>query len=285
MKLLGIGLSGLVGSRVGELLLKDFQIQFESLETGLDITNKAQIETLIATSDASWVLHFAAYTNVDGAEIDKNKGKDSVAWKVNAAATETIASACLKSKKKLLYVSTDYVFDGQKTEYSETDEPNPQGWYGITKYEGEKQVGHLGDLGLIIRIANPYRRDNFIKPDFVRKIMSELSLGHEIKSPKDQIFVPTFIDDIASATKLLIQKNEKGIYHVVGGQSLTPFIASLSIAKRFGFNLKLVNPTTFVEYFSGRAHRPFHAALLNGKITKLGINMVGFNEGLNLVSN
>lgn len=283
MNILGTGLSGLVGSRVIKLLSPYFHFENLSLETGVDVTKKDVVYRYIEASDAPWMFHFAAKTDVDGAEKEKSEKEQSATWVVNVEATRSIAHACRKTGKRLLYISTDFVFDGKKNMYTEEDIPNPQSWYAITKYEGERLVTSLGDYGLIVRIANPYRVEKFTKPDFVHKIIERLTTHQEVVAVQDQIFVPTFIDDIAQALNVLVHKNASGVYHVVGSQAISPFAAAQKIASVFGFPLSLVTPTTFVEYFAGRAPRPFHAHLKNDKISKLGVVMHSFDEGLALV--
>lgn len=284
MKILGTGLSGLVGSRLVSQLKDRFIFQIAGSEAGFDLANKSQIEEVIKNSDAPWVFHLAAFTNVEAAEADRPNGQSGVTWQVNVVATETLVEACRISQKRLLYFSTDYVFDGAAPYYRESDPPNPQGWYALTKLEGEKRLTRLGDLGLIVRIANPYRPDNFSKPDFVHKIALELKRGQSIAAPTDQRFVPTFIDDIAVAVEALVAHEASGVYHVVGSQALSPFAAAQKIAETFNLNSALITPTTFAEYSRGRAPRPFQAILTNDKITQLGVRMLTFDEGLNLVN-
>lgn len=280
MKILGTGMSGLVGSRVMELLDDEFAFTDLSHETGVDITDYTKVNNRVAASSAPWVFHLAAFTDVDGAEKERLLGEKSVAWKVNVAATQNIVEACRRYGKRLLYISTDFVFKGDQPAYSEEDLPNPQGWYAITKYAGEKLVATLGDQALIIRIANPYRAAATGKPDFVHKIMARLSAGQTVMSPTDQLFVPTFIDDIAAAIGILVKKDTSGLYHVVGNSALSPFAAAAKIATVFGFDRALVTETTFAQFFAGRAPRPFHAVLKHDKIDKLGIKMRTLGEGL-----
>ena len=280
MKIIGTGLSGLVGSRVVELLSPLFSFEDLSLDTGVDITKEAVVVSRIRASEASWVFHFAAKTDVDGAEKERELGEQSGTWIVNVCGTKYIVDACRQSGKRLLYVSTDYVFDGVSGVYTEEDIPNPQSWYAMTKYEGEKLVAELADRSLIIRIANPFR-DHFLpRPDFVAKIREKLVAGEQITSPSDQLLTPTFIDDIAYAVKTLIDRNASGVYHIVGDDALSPFAAAKAVAKNFGFDTSLVRQTTFASYFAGRAPRPFRAHLKNDKITKFGVRMATFEEGL-----
>jgi len=280
MIILGTGLSGLVGSRVTELLAGAFSFQNLSLETGVNITDKNAVDTYFSTSKAPWVWHFAAITNVDLAEKERSLGEKSNAWKVNVLATEYIVDACMRYNKHLLYLSTDFVFDGNSAQYSENDVPIPQGWYAITKYEGEKRIDKLGHKGLIVRIANPYGGSPSSKPDFVETIRQRLANGLSVSAPSDQVFVPTFIDDIAFALGKLVTSDSHGIYHAVGSQALSPFVACQKIAASMGVQTELVQPVLFKEYFKNRAPRPFHAHLTNDKISNLGIHMKSFDEGL-----
>jgi dTDP-4-dehydrorhamnose reductase len=279
MNILGTGLSGLVGSRVTELL-PDFSFENLSLETGVDITKKDQVDPYFKRSTATWVFHFAAYTNVQESEKQRELKEDSIAWKINVTATETIIDNCTKYKKKLIYIDTDYAFDGKKKEYTEEDVPNPLGWYAKTKFEGAKRVMELGEGSLILRIANPYRANPVGKMDFVHKMLERLMGGVGITAAKDQIFVPTYIDDIAFAIKKLIAVNAAGLYHVVGSTALSPFEAANEIADVFGCDTKNITPTTFAEMFRDRAPAPQYAYLKNDKIQALGVLMRTFREGL-----
>ena len=280
MKLLGTGLSGLVGSRIVALLSQHTFTNF-SLENGVDITDSTSITPRITSdTESPWVLHLAAYTNVQQAEEDAALGKDSMAWKVNVAATQTLVDACRITGKHLLYIDTDYAFDGTKDVYSEEDTPHPLGWYAKTKSEGAKRVLTLGDHGLVIRISNPYRAHPVGKKDFVHKMLERLMSGGDITAPDDQLFVPTFIDDIAAAIDALMSRQASGIYHVVGSEALSPYIAAGIVAKTYGLDEALVKPTTFASYFAGKAPIPQKAVLTNGKIRALGVSMRGFADGV-----
>jgi dTDP-4-dehydrorhamnose reductase len=272
MKILGTGLSGLVGSRVTQLLSPEFTFENLSLETGVDITDKESVTKRLEQSDAPWVFHMAAYTNVQNAEKEKD-----IARKVNVDATQHIADVCKKLGKRLLYIDTDYAFDGKKKSYTEEDEPNPLGWYAKTKTEGAKRVLAIG--GLIIRISNPYRANPVGKKDFVHKMMERLQSGQTVTAPPDQLFAPTFIDDIAAALRVLVRLGANGIYHIVGNP-LSPFEAASIIAEVFGYDRTLVTKTTFADMFAGRAPVPQYAALKNDKIKALGVIMHSFDEGV-----
>jgi len=118
------------------------------------------------------------------------------------------------------------------------------------------------------------------KKDFYRIILDRLQQGLDVKAVTDHIFCPTFIDDIAYAINALIKSDAKGVYHAVGNQSLNPYDAAIKIAEVFGLDTNLITKTTREEFFKDRAQRPFNLALGNDKIQKLGVEMLGFEEGL-----
>lgn len=302
MKILGTGLNGLVGSRVVELLKNKYEFENLSRSSGVDISDKNQILDRIKNSNAQVVFHLAGKANVDGCELDKSLGEEGESWKVNVEGTRNVADACSKTNKKIIYISTDFVFDGtpkstylaseastlaparsvstgQAKEYTEDDLPNPINWYGQTKYEGEKIVKELKTPWIISRIAYPYRA-NFTKLDFFRTILDQLRKGESVVAITDHIFTPTFIDDIALAIDALIKDNSQGIFHVVGSQSITPFDAAVLIAREFDLGSSKITKATRVEFFNNRAPRPFQLALKNDKIIELGVRMRTFEEGL-----
>lgn len=277
MKILGTGLAGLVGSRIVELLSEKYE--FDS--SNVDITDRENIQNKIKNSDASLVLHLAAKTNVDSCEQDKSLGENGEAWKINVLGTQNIVDACWESNKKLIYISTDFVFDGEHQPeggYSEEDKPNPINWYAKTKYGGELIVQKLSN-SLILRIAYPYRA-SYERLDFVRAILNRFKEKLDVTAIVDHVFTPTFIDDIAVALDVLIKNDSKGLFHVAGGRALTPFDAAGYIAKIFGFDQSKISKTTRAFFFKDRAQRPFQVALKNDKIEKLGIKMRTFEEGV-----
>lgn len=283
MKILGTGLTGLIGSRIVELLSPSYEFESLSRSTGVDITDKESVRTKIISSPIPIVLHLAAKADVDGCEKDKELGEDGEAWKMNVAGTKHVAQACRESGKKMVYVSTDFVFDGEDTPnggYTEENTPRPVNWYATTKYEGEKVVQEAGIPFLILRLAYPYRQAFAEKNDFVHVILKRLQGGQEITAVTDHIIAPTYVDDLAMCIDVLIHHNTTGIYHTTGDQFISPYDAALFIAKEFGLDASLIKKTTRAEFFRNRAPRPFNLSMNSGKIEKLGIKMRGFEEGL-----
>lgn len=295
MKLLGTGLTGLVGSRFVELFENVYEFDHINLDNGINLLQKESVLSAITSSKAQVVIHMAAKTNVDGCEVDKKRDQEilgfkeedrekawiseQTAWAVNVLGTQNIVEACKKTGKRIVYISTDFVFDGKKRSYTEDDKPNPINWYAKTKYEGEKIVQNSELDYMIIRTTYPYRAF-FERTDFVRVLISKLEKNENLAMVTDHIFRPTFIDDFANALDILIRTNQKGIFHVVGSQTVTPYDAAIKIAREFELDEALISKTTRREYFAGKAQRPFCLNTKNDKIGKLGIEMSTFDKGL-----
>jgi dTDP-4-dehydrorhamnose reductase len=284
MKLFTIGGSGLVGSRIHELLKDKYTLDDLSLTNGVDITDPSSLDIIKNDKEHEVVLHLAAKADVEGCEKDKEQGEAGAAYKINVGGTQNVVDACHVSNKKLLYISTDFVFDGTKEppyKYTEDDTPNPVNWYAMTKYKGEEVIQTSGVSYAILRIAYPFRADAFeLKNDFVHAIMGRLSKNMPITAVTDHIMTPTFIDDIAYAIDSIIDHNASGIYHVVGSQSLSPYDAFMLMADKLGYDKSLISKTLRVEFFKGKAPRPFNLSINNDKIKKLGVKMRTFEEGL-----
>ncbi len=283
VNIIGTGLSGLVGSRVMNLLTPEFRFENLSLETGVDITQKDVVMDKISSSDASWIFHFAAITDLDAAEKERSLGESGNTWRVNVEGTRNIVEAARKFKKRVLYLSTDFVFDGNSGPYTEESVPSPASWYATTKYEGEKLVSNLGDDGLIVRIAFPYGSKPGARPDFVQRIIDQLRAGETVVAVTDQLITPTHLDDIVGAIRVLVNNVASGIYHAVGSQALSPFEAAILIADTLHLDKSKIAPTTWAMYYKNRAPRPLRAVLQNLKIESLGVSMLPFREGIRLI--
>lgn len=284
IKIFGIGASGFVGSQISEILHDKYMIDNLSLDSGVDITDSSTLDVIKKDKDHHIVLHLAAKADVDGCEKDKPLGENGAAYHINVLGIINIINACKESNKKIIYVSTDFVFDGEKTPeggYTEDDTPHPINWYAETKYMGEEIVKKSGLEYVIARLAYPYKLKEFpLKKDFLHAIMDRLKNKQPVTAVTDHMMTPTFLDDFAFGIDALINQNATGIYHLVGSQPLSPYDAAIKIAEKFGFDKSLIQKTTRAEYFKDRAVRPFNLSLNNDKITKLGVKMRTFDEGL-----
>ena len=209
MVVLVTGASGQLGQALQLISgnYKDIRFYFAD-SSEADITDKAKLHDIFNKIKPGFCINAAAYTAVDKAESEPE-----AAYKINVAGVKNLAEMCSEFQTKLIHISTDFVFDGQKkTPYTETDAPNPQGIYGLTKLHGEQAVMAVFDQYYIIRTSWLYSAfgNNFMK--------TMLRLGNERPSlnvVNDQIGTPTLADDLAHAIIQIIQsgKNAYGIYH------------------------------------------------------------------------
>lgn len=282
MKIIATGLSGLVGSRLQELLSGQYDFVDFSLDTGIDITDPTGLKTAFQKHpDAKTIIHLAAFTDVNAAW--KQRGdKNGLCYQVNVIGTKNIAAICRQQNLYLLHISTDFVFDGEKSGgYTEEDKPQPIEWYGETKYLAEQEIVQSGVKHAIARIAFPFRSHFPLKIDLVRKIIEGFKNNSLAPLLTDQMITPTFIDDLALGIDTLIKRKAEGIYHVVGSTPLSPYELAFRINKVFGFNNQNIQQTILTEFVAktGRP-RQKNLALNNRKITQLDVKMQTIDEAL-----
>lgn len=284
-KIIGTGLSGLVGSRIVELLQDKYEFIDFSLDSGVNVLDQQSLEAAFAkNSDSVAVLHMAAFTDTNAA-WEQRGDKTGVCYQLNVQGTQNILDLAKKYNQYFIYISTDFVFDGAKTTpYTETDEPSPIEWYGETKYLGEKVITDSGYNAAIVRITYPYRANFDKKPDIVHKVLTKLQNGEVVKMFTDQICTYTFIDDIAYGLDKFFENKYTGIYHLVGSSSHSPYDMAKLVAKTFGFDENLVQSSSLEGYIKSQPEgsRPWQKTLItsNQKIKDLGIQMKTLEEGL-----
>lgn len=271
------GGDGLVGSKIVEILKVDENFDVTLiLEQQMDITNREGVFNILKDLNFDVFIHLAAYTNVDKAEIEKER-----VWNINVEGTRNVLDAVNLKNKNFIYISTDFVFDGKKENcpFFEDSKPNPISHYGLTKYEGEKIVR---EKGIIIRISYPYRTKFKNKSDIVRNIRSLLKQGKSLSMVTDSKIVPTFIDDIGYAFKsFLLDLNflnfNPKIFHLVGSQAISPYECGKIIANVFNLDNSLIKPITYNEYFKDKAKRPQFSDI---KSKRNKWKMMGFEEAI-----
>jgi dTDP-4-dehydrorhamnose reductase len=285
-KIIGTGLTGLVGSRIVELLKDKFEFVDFSLDTNVNILDLASITAAFEQhKDAIAVLHMAAFTDTNVA-WDQRGDKTGICYQLNVEGTRNILNLAKKYNQYLIYISTDFVFDGAKnTPYLETDTPFPIEWYGETKYLGEKVIQDSGYTNYnISRITYPYRAKFEIKADIIKKVLTKLQNNEPVKMFSDQICTYTFIDDIAQALGYFFENKTTGIYHLVGSSSHSPYEMAKLVAKTFGFDENSVQASSLEEYIKSQpaGSRPWQKTLItsNQKAKDLGLNFKTLTEGL-----
>ncbi len=282
MKIIGTGLSGLVGSRIVELN-PDIEFINISIETGISIIDPVGLEKIFVDNpDAQLVLHLAAFTDTNAA-WEQRGDKRGLCYQLNVNGTQNIVNLCKKYNKYLVHISTDYVFDGtKKGPYLEDDPISALEWYGQTKAMAEKVVLDSAIPVSVVRLAFPYRAKFDSKSDIIRKIKVKLVNGETLNLFDDQITTPTFVDDFAMGLKAFFNQKPIGIYHLVGSSSQSPYEMAKKVAEVFNLDVNLVKPSSLDDYLRTPNARPFakNAALSNEKIKSLGIQMKTLSEGL-----
>lgn len=209
MKVLVTGAKGMLGTEVCAVLARKHEVQGVDLED-FDITDAAAVDAALAASRPEMVIHCAAWTDVDGCERDPAR-----AFQQNARGAWHVALACADSGAHLVYISTDFVFDGQKGEpYTEFDQPHPLGVYAASKLAGEHLVRQAAPVHHIVRTAWLYGRAG---RNFVNRILAAAAEGQELQVVADQFGSPTYARDLAEAIEGLIVSGRAlpGTYHLV----------------------------------------------------------------------
>lgn len=227
MKIKMTGGTGLVGSQILSYLQQQgHEVSDASSSSGVDLTNEKEFKEFFSIDDVpNVVIHSAAYTNVKEAQTQISE-HDAICFHLNVLVTQDIAKYCFENNCHLIYLSTDYVFDGSKEdEYTEDDQPEPINWYGHTKYMGEREVIASAAEYTILRIAFPFDSDP-VKSDFVQTIVTRLQSDTLYPMFVDQIITPTYIPDIVNVIAVIMNDRESAtnqIFHCVGDESLSPY--------------------------------------------------------------
>lgn len=236
----------------------------------MDITDKAAVEAVISQVNPDVVVHCAAWTAVDMAEDDDKVEKVRA---INAGGTQNIADVCKKLDCKMVYISTDYVFDGQGTRPWEPDckDYKPLNVYGQTKLEGELAVANTLQKYFIVRIAWVFGLNgkNFIKT------MVNLGKTHDtLRVVCDQIGTPTYTLDLAVLLVDMIETEKYGYYHATNeGGYISWYDFAREIFRQTGMNTQVI-PVTTAEYGLSKAARPFNSRLDKSKLTQAGFALL-----------
>ncbi len=261
MRILVTGVKGQLGHDVMNELAKRGHVGIGVDVEEMDITDAKKVEEVIKASEVDAVIHCAAYTAVDAAE-----DQVELCRKINAEGTENIAKVCKELDIKMMYISTDYVFDGEGTRpWKPDDERHPLNVYGQTKYEGELAVEKYLEKYFTIRIAWVFgvNGKNFIKT------MLKLSETHsELNVVDDQIGSPTYTYDLAVLMVDMIQTEKYGRYHATNEGLCTWYEFACEIFRQAGRNVK-VNPVSSDE-FPAKAKRPHNSRMDKSKLAENG---------------
>jgi dTDP-4-dehydrorhamnose reductase len=263
MRILVTGASGLLGGKVASLALKRGHTVFSAYnehpaEAGialkLDITNAGGVKEAVCSIKPDSIIHTAAYTNVDGCEENRD-----LAWRVNAEACKHLATSSADAGAHLVYVSTDYVFDGERGLYREEDKPNPINHYGYTKLMGEEFVKQYAKSWCIARTSVIYGWGGS-KLNFATWIIENLEKGSQVRVLVDQYVSPTLNTNLAQMLIEIAERRLCGILHTAGASRVSRYEFAKKLASAHRLNPDLIAPARMGE-IHWKAKRPKDSSL------------------------
>ena len=265
MRILITGASGLLGSKLSTIALAsghDVQAPAHEHATSdanllmMDITDQAAVEKTIAGNAPDVVIHAASITDLELCERNPE-----LAYRVNAAATGFLANACRKQGSFLIYVSTDYVFDGERGNYREADTVNPLNIYGKSKLLGETEVVQKAAGNYCIaRTSVVFGWGRKYRPNFATWVCDKLRIGEKISVVADQYATPTISNNLARMLLEVAERRINGVYHLSGSTRINRYDFAVLLARRLSLNENLLTPTK-AEAVGWIARRPFDSSL------------------------
>jgi len=231
-----------------------------------------KLEELILKEKPDIVLNSIAYSNSDFCEINREE-----VYTLHVKISEKITTICSKINSKIVFLSTDYVFDGKKGNYAENDKTNPINYYGRTKDLAEKII-LKNENNLVLRTAMVYGLSSKVR--FLRYVIENLKKDQEINTYDDIFNSATLLGDLTNGISKAIEFDASGIYHIVGSSCVSRFDFAKTVAKVFDFNENLVKPVSILSA-KLKAQRPINPCLNNSKASKtFGIKFSSINEGI-----
>jgi dTDP-4-dehydrorhamnose reductase len=269
------GAHGTLGSDICDSMAEHFETTAFDLDD-FDVSDLEPTRARISLNNPDLIVHCAAYTDVDRAEEDSEH-----AFRVNATGTKNVALVSDELSIPMVYISTDYVFNGAKrSPYLEGDRPDPLSVYGKSKLAGEKWVKRLLHNFFIVRTSCLFGKegDTFIRK-ILRKADAESSARGEISVVDDQLLSPTYTLDLAKALLILIQSQSYGIYHITNSGHCSWFQLARTVFDCLGIETKLL--PVGLDSYSQAARRPRFSVLDNSLFEKnFGVRLRHWEEAL-----
>ncbi len=263
MKFLVTGSAGLVGMQVVKDLVAQNYTAYScyntskpeiGIRTHLDLTDQNLIVKIMENTKPDVVIHLAAMTDVDLCEVKKD-----LAMKINADATQTLAKQAAKQGVFFVYVSTDYVFDGKKGMKKETDTPNPLGFYGKSKLEGEKRVQDLASSWCIARTSTPFGIHPK-KKSFPLWVAENLQNETEVNALTDQFTSPTYVPNLSRMLIEIATRQIVGIIHLAGSSRISRYDTAVLVAEKLNLDKKFLKAVK-MDQMNWKAKRPLDSSL------------------------
>jgi len=265
LRLLITGASGLYGSKLAELATaRNYEVYSGYSQDQpafgapikFDVSDKNQVEKAFKKVNPEVVVHAATLTDVDKCETNR-----ALAWKINVDGTKNMAEATKTSQAFLIYISTDYVFNGEKGNYKETDPPDPINYYGVTKLKAEEVVGGMLNEYCIARASVIYGSTPAAgKVNFALWVLNKLKKNEQAKIVTDQWNSPTLNTNMAEMTLEIIERRLTGTFHLSGATRISRYDFAKQIAETFDLDPNLLSPAKSAE-FSWAAKRPRDSSL------------------------
>lgn len=242
----------------------------------IDITDEMLLKEKLKTYTPDVIVNTAAMTNVDACEDNKEECD-----RLNVSVVEYLKEYAEKRKVHLIHLSTDFIFDGKKGYYKETDEPNPLSYYGKSKLKSEKTLVSSSIDYTILRTILVYGKVfDMSRSNIVLWVKKTLEEGKELSIVKDQFRMPTYVESLACACKLAIDRKAKGIFNVSSNKLLSIYEIAIEIAEVFDLNKELIKPIS-TRSLNQKAVRPVKTGFdLNKSIEELNFIPENFKQDL-----
>ncbi len=245
-----------------------------SFYASLDFTDPFAVHDIFHEVKPEVVVHCGAMSKPEECEIEQWQ-----AYLVNVEGTMNIMQNAAEHHSHLLFLSTDFIFDGVKGMYREEDVPSPVNYYGQTKLEAEDIIASHTDPWTIIRTVLVYGKTLPGRPDLLSTVKEKLSNGQVYNVVNDQYRTPTLVDDLAKGILLTIQKKLEGVYHISGEEVMTPYEMAVRLADHLHLDKQLLNPVES-SFFPQAARRPMRTGFDISRIKAGGYAPVSFQRGL-----
>jgi len=282
-KCLVTGATGKLGSFFIKRFSRDYEVTAGYIEnpeiipqnikkTVIDLSDERLMRANIESAMPGFIVHCAAIKDVPYCESNPEKARE-----VNVEGTKKLAKICKDLKILMVYLSTDYIFEGTTGWYKENDKPNPKTYYGKTKFEAEKVVQELLSDYIIFRTGGAYGFNG----DFIDFVINTVSKGEKLEAFTNIYNTPVYLSDLAENMLKIIKKGlKKTIIHIAGADRVSRFDFASKITEKFGLDKNLIIP---VEYKTGSENfkRPFDCSLSSQYAReKLEIKCMGIDESL-----
>ena len=236
----------------------------------VDLTSPENIAGVFHSVEPEIVVHLAAMADVNTAERQPDR-----AAAVNADATASIARLCRQSGARLVFISTEYVFDGRHGPYGEADSPNPATQYGRTKFQAEQHVARLADRWSIVRTSIVYGWPHPGKRNYLPRLVERLRNGQTCPAPTDVYRTPVYVEHLVDGIHQLVEEEHPGVHHVAGSDRVSMYDFARAIADAFGLDRKLVLAST--DPTPGPERLGLDCSLT---MRSLGLPQCGLSQGL-----